>query len=332
VLLKPETYPNNYFGGTTMAHDLELTLMLADYHRTRPLLNGEVTARGIKLQPRRAETGEACMRPVYEEFDIAEMSLSWYMMARCRNEPVIALPIFPLRMQIHPYIFCSAASGIETPEDLKGKKIGMDEYRLTVGLWARGILREYHGVRPEECQWFTSAPERAGYQPPAGVNITVVDEPTEALLLRGEIDALIPPNIVPSFRAKDPRIRRVFKDPRATVNEYYRKTRIFPITHTLVVRQSLFDAHPWLVSSLLNAFTEAEKVCRKSYDYAKRSAFPSAVLILEEEEEVFGDNPWAHGLTPENQVVLEKFVQYAEEQAYIPYRPKINDLFAPVGR
>ncbi|HEX9270828.1 MAG TPA: hypothetical protein VGA01_01300 [Candidatus Binatia bacterium] len=314
-----------------MATDLELSLMLADYHRTRPLLNGEVSARGIKLQPRRAESGEACMRPVYEEFDIAEMSLSWYTMARCRKEPVIALPIFPLRMQIHPYIFCAASSGIEGPEDLKGKKIGMDEYRLTVGLWARGILREYYGVRPEECEWFTSAPERAGYQPPADVNITVVDEPTEALLLRGEIDALIPPNIVPSFRAKDPRIRRLFKDPRTTVNEYFSKTKIFPITHTLVVRQSLFDEHPWLVSSLLNAFTEAEKACRKSYDYAKRSAFPSAVLILEEEEEVFGKDPWAHGLTPQNQVVLDKFVQYAEEQGYIPYRPQLSELFAPVG-
>ena len=206
-----------------MAKEVELTLMLADYHRTRPLLSGEVTVDGVKLKPQRAVPGEACMRPVYEEFDIAEMSLSWYMMARCRNEPVIALPIFPLRMQIHPYIFCGTASGIERPEDLKGKKIGMDEYRLTVGLWARGILREYYGVRPEECEWFTSAPERAGYQPPAGVNITVVDEPTEALLLRGEIDALIPPNIVPSFRAKDPRIRRVFKDPRTTVTEYFRQ-------------------------------------------------------------------------------------------------------------
>ncbi len=162
-----------------MARDLELTLMLADYHRTRPLLSGEVTADGIHLQPRRAESGEACMRPVYEEFDIAEMSLSWYMMARCRKEPVIALPIFPLRMQIHPYLFCSASSAIERPEDLKGKKIGMDEYRLTVGLWARGILREHYGLRPEECEWFTSAPERAGYQPPAGVKITVVDEPIE---------------------------------------------------------------------------------------------------------------------------------------------------------
>ncbi|HSE88870.1 MAG TPA: hypothetical protein VLJ79_21815 [Candidatus Binatia bacterium] len=315
-----------------MPTDLELSLMLADYHRTRPLLSGEVAVEGIRLKPQRAVPGEACMRPVYEEFDIAEMSLSWYMMSRCRNEPVIALPIFPLRMQIHPYIFCGASSGIEGPEDLKGKKIGMDEYRLTVGLWARGILQEYYGVRPEDCEWFTSEPERAGYQPPAGVNITVADEPTEALLLRGELDALIPPNIVPSFRTKDPRIRRVFKDIRSTVNDYFHKTKIFPITHTLVVRQSLFDQHPWIVSSLLNAFGEAEKFCRKSYDYAKRLAFPSAVLILEEEEEVFGDNPWEHGLTPENQVVLEKFVQYAEEQGYISYRPKLNDLFAPVGR
>ncbi|HEX6437026.1 MAG TPA: hypothetical protein VF182_07835 [Candidatus Binatia bacterium] len=314
-----------------MARDLELTLLLADYHRTRPILDGDVTARGIKLQPRRAETGEACMRPVYEEFDITEMSLSWYMMARCRKEPVIALPIFPLRMQIHPYIFCSPSSAIERPEDLKGKKIGMDQYRLTVGLWARGILQEDYGVSPEECEWFTSEREGAGYQPSPNVKITVTHQPAEAMLLKGEIDALIPPNIVPSFRAKDARIRRLFKDPRAIVNEYFRRTKIFPITHTLVVRQTLFDENPWLVSSLLDAFNEAEERCRKSYEYAKRLAFPSAVLILEEEEEVFGDNPWSHGLTAQNQVVLDKFVQYAHEQGYIPERPPLGELFAPLG-
>jgi 4,5-dihydroxyphthalate decarboxylase len=141
-----------------MAKDLELSLLLADYHRTRPLLSGEVTARGLKLNPRRAETGEACLRPVYEEFDIAEMSLSWYMMARCRKEPVIALPIFPLRMQIHPYIFCSSSSAVREPEDLKGKLIGMDQYRLTVGLWARGILQEYYGIKPADCMWVTAEP------------------------------------------------------------------------------------------------------------------------------------------------------------------------------
>jgi 4,5-dihydroxyphthalate decarboxylase len=316
-----------------MGSELELTLMLADYHRTRALLNGEVSAQGIKLVPSRAETGVACMRPVYEEFDIAEMSLSWYVMARSRNEPVIALPIFPLRMQIHPYIFCSASSGIERPEDLRGKRIGMDQYRLTVGLWARGILQEHYGVRPQDCRWYTSEPESpdAGFPIPGDVEITCANRSTESMLLAGEIDALIPPNIVPSFRDKDPRIRRVFKDIRAAVNEYFRQTGIFPITHTLVVRQELFEQKPWLVSSLLDAFTEAEKLCRKSYEYAKRSAFPSAVLILEEEEELFGADPWGHGLTPENRVVLEKFVQYAQEQGYIPNRPALSELFAPVG-
>ena len=316
-----------------MAQDLELSLLLADYHRTQPILSGAIAAKGIKFAPQQAIPGEACMRPVYEEFDIAEMSLSWYVMARARKEPVIALPIFPLRMQIHPYIFCSPSAGIERPEDLKGKKIGMDQYRLTVGLWARGILQEYHGVGPEDCQWFTSEPESedAGFQAPDGVNITLANQSTEQMLLRGELDALIPPNIVPSFRNRDPRIRRVFHDIRATVNEYFRQTRIFPITHTLVVRQELFDKQPWLVASLLKAFADMEEVCRKSYEYAKRSAFPSAVLILEEEEELFGGNPWGHGLTPENRVVLEKFVQYANEQGYIPNRPALSDLFAPVG-
>ena len=314
-----------------MAKDLELTLMLADYHRTRPLLSGEVTPRGVKLIPRTAIPGEACLRPVYEEFDIAEMSLSWYVMSRCRGEAVVALPIFPLRMQIHPYIFCGADSGIAGPEDLRGKKIGMDQYRLTVGLWARGILQEDHGVRPEECLWATAEPEGAGFQPPSGVSITVMNEPVEGALLRGEVDALIPPNIPPSFRAHDPRIRRVFADARETVNDYFRRTGIFPMTHTLVVGQRLLDENPWIVASLVDAFTEGEKLCRKAYDYAKRLALPSAVLILEEEEQVFGTNPWVHGLTTENQKVLEKFVQYAEEQGYIPFRPKLTDLFAPLG-
>lgn len=314
-----------------MARDLALTLMLADYHRTRPILSGEISAAGIKLDPKRAVPGEACLRPVYEEFDIAEMSLSWYMMARCRKEPVIALPIFPLRMFIHPYLFCSASSAIHGPQDLKGKRVGMDQYRLTVGLWARGILQEYYGVHPEEISWVTSEPEGAGFRPPQGVKIAVQNQDTAELLLRGEIDAVIPPNVPASFQPGDPRIRRVFQDSRAAVTEYFLKTAIFPITHTLVVREALLAKHPWIATSLVKAFDAAENLCRKSYAYPKRLAFPTAVLLLEEEERTFGKEPWAHGLTPGNQVVLEKFVQYAEEQGYIAYRPRLGDLFAPVG-
>jgi 4,5-dihydroxyphthalate decarboxylase len=310
---------------------LTLSFISAFNERVEPLMNGSVQAEGIELIPTYSHPAETFWRQLkFGEFDIAEMSLSWYVMARCRGEPVIALPIFPLRMQIHPYIFCRSSSGIERPEDLKGRKVGMDQYRLTVGLWARGILKEFYGVSPEECLWVTSEPEGAGFQPPRKVKIVVQSQPTEGLLLSGEIDALIPPNIPPSYRRGDPTIRRVFKDTRASVNQYFRTTSIFPITHTLVARQRLVDQNPWIVSSLLNAFDEAEKLCHKSYDYAKRLAFPSAVLILEEEEALFGKNPWAHGMTTENNNVLEKFIEYAEDQGYISYRPKVADLFAPL--
>jgi len=314
-----------------MAREINLTLMLADYHRTQPILSGDVAAEGIKFIPRPAVPGEACLRPVYEEFDIAEMSLSWYTMARCRGEPVIALPVFPMRMFIHPYIFCSSSTTIHAPEELKDKRVGMDQYRLTVGLWARGILKEFYGVRPEEILWFTSEPEGAGFQLPEDVRLTVKAENVESLLLKDEIDALIAPNVPASFRAGDPRIRRVFKDCRTQVTEYFRKTKIFPITHTVVLRESLVAEHPWIVNSLVNAFAEAEKACRKAYEYPKRLALPSAVLIIEEEEEAFGKDPFQHGLTPQNRIVLEKFLEYAEEQGYISYRPRLTELFAPVG-
>ncbi len=136
----------------------------------------------------------------------------------------------------------------------------------------------------------------------------------------------------PSFPcAGDPRIKRVFRDCRAEVVKYFRRTKIFPITHTVVLRESLVAEHPWIVSSLVNAFVEAEKACRHAYEYPKRLALPSAVLIVEEEEQAFGKDPFQHGLTLQNQVVLEKFLQYAEEQGYISYRPALSHLFAPVG-
>lgn len=122
--------------------DLELSLMVVDYDRTKALATGEVRVDGVSLKVFPPPTqGAACYKPVYEMFDVVEMSLSWYVMARCRGEPLIALPIFPLRMFIQPYIFCSPNSAIEAPEDLMGKRVGMEQYRFTVGLWAREFLK-----------------------------------------------------------------------------------------------------------------------------------------------------------------------------------------------
>jgi 4,5-dihydroxyphthalate decarboxylase len=313
-----------------MSVDLELKFSIADYHRTRPLMNGSVKVDGVKPSFYAAAPGEACLRPVYEEYDVAEMSLSWYVMARARNEPVYALPVFPLRMFIHAYIYCGAKSAIRQPRDLIGKRVGMDLYRLTVGLWARGILQERHGVAPSQIDWFTSEAEGAGFEVPANVKVTVANENIEEMLLRGDIDALISPNVPNSFRAGDPRIRRLFEPCRPAVEQYFADTGIFPITHTVVVREELLRREPWIAASVIKAFNAADAVCRKEYDYPKRLSFPTAVLLLEEEAQRFGGNPWQNGLPP-NAHTLTKFMEYAASQGYTERVLRLEETFWPAA-
>lgn len=307
-----------------------LSLMTTDYHRTHALFTGAVSIHGAELKvcPPPVQ-GDACYKPVYEQFDFAEMSLSWYLMARCRGEPLIALPIFPLRMFIQPYLFCREPSAIQKAEDLHGKRIGIQQYRITVGLWARGILQEHHGVDYRKLRWLTTEPEGAGFVMPGSAKVELRDGNLATLLANGELDALLLPNVAKSFRGGDPRIRRVFTDCRAAVEKYFQATGIFPITHTLVTHERQLAKHPWLCAELVRAFNEADRRCQVEYDYPKRFSFPTAVLFLEEEEKCFGKNPWIHGLEP-NRVVLEKFVDYAQDQGYIDSRPKLEDIFAPV--
>ena len=309
-----------------MPRDLELTFSVADYHRTRPLLNGDVTIEGINLKPHETARGVACMRPVYEEFDVAEMSLTLYVMARSRGEPVYALPIFPQRLFIQPLVFTSPASNIREPGDLKGKRVGIPLYRLTVGLWARGILEEHYGVSPDQIHWITSEPEGSEYDVPAEVKLTQGEADAEELLLKGEIDALITPNVPKSYRAGDARIRRLFHECRESITEYFQKTRMFPITHTLVVREEWLEKEPWIVAKLVEAFGVANRHSWNEYEYPKRLSFPTAVLMLEEEESAFGKDPWQHGLEP-NRFVLEKFMEYAVAQGYIPKRLDMGEAF-----
>jgi 4,5-dihydroxyphthalate decarboxylase len=312
--------------------NLDMSLMVAHYDRTHSFFSGEVSIAGVDLKvfPPPSQ-GAACYKPVYEMFDVVEMSLSWYVMARCRGEPLIALPIFPLRMFIQPYIYCTIKSNITAPADLKGKTVGMEQYRFTVGLWARGILKEHHGIRPSDIRWVTGDHEGAGFRFPRDVNVRLQDNDVESLLLNGNIDALISANVPKSYRAGDPQIIRVFRDCRLAVHEYFEKTGIFPITHTLVMKESLHRNCPWIVDRLGAAFDDADRLCRQKYQYPKRFSFPTAVLFLEEEELRFGKNPWIHGLEP-NRVILDKFVEYAEDQGYISFRPRVDELFAQPER
>ena len=329
------------------ARDLPLTIAFGDYDRTRPLLDGRVCVKGVQPTFITAWIGHFCTRPVYEEYDVAEMSLSWYIAARCRGEPVIALPIFPLRMPVLAYVFCRSDAQFKEPKDLIGKRIGVPGYRYTVNLWLRGILQDHYGVKPQDLQWVTCEPERAGYIAPAGISISLREnkpsisgrgreddafspEVLQDMLLSGEVDAIFSPELLPGIKSGDGRLRSLFPNVEAEFESYVRSSGVMPITHTMVIGEELYRKEPWIADSLLQAFTAAQTMTDEAASEPKYLSSPGSVFLLERQRKVYGATPYAHGLSP-NRKVLETFVRYAHEQGYIDRSPTIESLFAREG-
>lgn len=310
---------------------LPVTLAIADYDRTRPLLDGRVKPAGIDLKTTVGSIPEFCLVPVYEQYDFAEMSLSWYLMAHCRNEPVVALPFFPLRMPVHAYMYCRADAPYVHPLDLAGKRIGTKRYRSTINVWLRGILQEYHGLRPRDFTWITPAEEGGGFVIPDDVSVTVRPgemSDIEDMLFKGEVDALFTPVLPDAVLRGDPRIRRLYPDCRAVSRAYAKQTGFFPMTHTVVMSKRLWEKEPWAAERLFSALSEAQRQCMDFYHAdPKHAAFCEMVYMLEEEQALYGADPWAQGVAA-NRAALETFVRYANEQGYIPRKPPLDEVFA----
>jgi 4,5-dihydroxyphthalate decarboxylase len=311
------------------ASDLTLRLAIAEYDRTRPIIDGRVKAAGIRLDVDCAWIGDFCNFPVYERYDVAEMSFSWYVAARMRGEPVIALPVFPLRMAVHGYFFCRTDAPFTSPRDLVAKRIASTGYRYTVNLWLRGIMKDRYGVSPEQLRWFTNESEGAGFEVPPGIDVTIVkDKLPDQMLFDGEVDAVMGAVIPASFERGDPRIRRIFPDTRAEMRKYVAEVGFMPVTHVIVMKDMLAKEQPWVAESLVHAFREAQRVCDELHVEPKRHSHPESVFILEEQRKAYGDDVWKQGFEP-NLAVIETFVRYAHEQGYIARRPKLEELFVP---
>jgi len=305
-----------------------VTLALADYDRTRPLIDGKVKPKGMSLQTNTAWIGDFCVRPVYEEYNAAEMSLSWYVMARLRGDPVVALPVFPLRMPVLAYVFVREDSPYTKPQDLAGKRIGTMLYRITVNLWLRGIFEEQYGVSPNDVNWIiTSKEEGAGFVAPPGLKLSKrTDATEEELLERGEVDAIFVPELPEKFVAGNSGFRRLFPDTQSEMQALVRRLGHMPITHTVVMNKSLADREPWIARNLTQALIESQDYCDEYLSHPKRVSMPDAVFILEQQRAMHGPKPYIHGLEP-NRKVLETFVRYAHRQGYIPRVPALEELF-----
>jgi 4,5-dihydroxyphthalate decarboxylase len=319
---------------------LRLTLACWDYDRTHALSDGSVRAEGIDLNCLNLHVEETFFRMLRNrEFDVAEMSLSSYAMSIARDQPAfIAIPVFPSRFFRHSCIFVSAKSAIRTPADLIGKRIGTPEYQMTAPVWIRGILQDDYGVDPASVEYFTGGEEEPGRDEklkldlPSRFKITRIG-PTQTLtrmIADGEIDAMHTARIPSTFRTRPDSVKRLFDNHVEVERAYYRKTGIFPIMHTVVIRRDVYRANPWVAQSLLKAFTEAKrKVYENLYTTsALITMLPWQIAQVEQVREEMGDDWWPYGFAA-NRTVLDTFLRYHHEQGLSKRRLQPEELFAP---
>jgi len=306
-----------------------IDIAFADYDRTRPLIDGRVKAKGLELRATNKWVGDFCTRPVYEEFDAAEISLSWYVAARDRGEPCIAIPIFPLRDPILAFVYTRADSPITRPSDLVGKRIGLEGFRYTINLVLRGIFKDHYGLAPEQVTWISSEAELNDYVPPANIKLELRKGKSAPQKLKdGEVDAIFAPRVPREFQNREPWIRRLFPDCQAEVQRLVKKLGYIPVSHTIVMKQALAAREPWVAISLYNAFVEAQKAADECCWIEKMTSYVDSMFILEQQKAAYGDDPFRHGFAP-NRKAMEDFIRYAHEQNYISRRLTPEELFVP---
>ncbi len=325
--------------------NISLTVACGPYDRTEALRTGAVQVEGIDLTYLAIQSPPEIFNRMIEKdsFDVAEMSVSLYMTRRSQNDfPYVALPIFPSRVFRHGFIFVNTNAGIKTPKDLEGKRGGVPEYRQTAAVWIRGILSREYGVDLDRVHWLeggVNAPRkpdtvmdlRPEEQAKLGsIGLIPEAETHSDMLAKGGIDALIGARR-PFSLGTGPSVARLFPNYREVEREYYRKTGIFPIMHTLVMRESLYKEKPWIAESLFKAFeaSKAWSLQQMRFSGAMRYMLPWLYDDIDELDDLFGADPWPYGVEP-NRVTLETLLQFLVEQRLGARPVPIDDLFAKI--
>ena len=317
---------------------IHLTLACEDYDRTRPLKDGLIKPEGIELNYLVLSVEEIFWRMMkYEEFDASELSMGAFLTAAARgHRPFMAIPVFPSRTFRHRCIFVNAASGIERPEGLRGKRMGVPEYSMTAAVWLRGLFQHEYGVPPEEIYWVQAGEEHPGrkdrvdFEMPAGVRMESRPDTTlNAMIDSGEIDAMMSPRMPTCFINGSPRVRRLFPNYKQAEMVYFRKTGLFPIMHVMVIRRAIYDAHPWVAQNLYKAFCEAKDLCmRELYDTnVLRVSLPWTAAEYEETRALMTADYWPYGIAS-NRANLETLHSYLYEQGLIKQKLNLDELFA----
>jgi len=322
---------------------LRLSIAVGDYDRTRPLADGTVRIDGVDPVLLLLSPEEIFFRAMrHSDFDVCEISLSSFVLRTARGDnPYVGIPVFPSRAFRHACIVVRSDRGIETPADLKGRRIGTPEYQLTACVWARALLEDEFGVKPSDIIWVRGGMDQPGrveklvFKPPRGVRIENVprNRTLNDLLEGGEIDGIIGPRLPAAFERNHPDLRWLFRDPARAAAEYYGRTGIFPIMHVVAIRRVLAEAHPWLPATLCKAFEQARlaALAHLADTSAYKVMLPFAAEQLRGARELLGAEFWSYGLNEANRKVLETFLAHHHAQGLSPRRVDVEELFHPAS-
>lgn len=319
---------------------LRMTLACWNYDRTWALIDGRVEPEGIDLNFLNFPVEETFFRMLrHREFEVAEMSLSSYCVSLFTKEkPFIAIPVFPSRFFRHSCIYINADSGVKGPKDLIGKRVGNPEYQMTAPVWIRGILADEFGVPVNSVTYHTGGEEEPGrpeklkldLSPDIRVERIGATQTLSGMLERGEIDALYTARMPSSFQRSPGKVKRLFEDYVPVEKEYFHRTKIFPIMHTVVIKRSVYEKNPWVAQSLYKAFYRAQQ---QTYEDLFQTAalkfmLPWLIAHVEDTRKEMGRDFWPYGFEA-NKDTLKTFLRYSHEQGLSKELLTPEQLFAP---
>jgi len=316
---------------------LKLTVACGDYEIVRALREGTVQADGIELI---MLTGMGSRERHWRmarktEFDVCEINIGGFYMERAglsenSGEALTAIPVFLHRRFRHGFVFVNANSGIETPKDLIGKKIGGTNFQPASNIWMRGILEQYYGVPHKQCTWVVERSEDVEFDRPKDLRIEMIppEKRLDVMLAEGEIPAMLSPDIPKLFLQGDKRIVRLFPNYKEIEAEFFKDTGIFPIMHVTVIKQDIVDKYPWVATNLTKAFEEAKALAYRHIANPRTTPLAWVRTLWEEQLELLGSDPWEYGLTERNRKNLETVLRYCHQQGLIRRMMKLDELFA----
>ena len=320
---------------------MDLSIALERYDRHFPFFDGTAQPpQGVNLKVLQVGQSAAARdgkdrhgRMLEGEFDLAEFSMSTYLMAIDRNLPITGVPVFPRRLFSAGLIFVRAGSPLRSPTELRGKRVAIRSFQTTLSMLAKGDLKFEYGVPWEEIHWLLEAEEKIEFEPKPGTTIEMLPTGSDVglLLEEGRADAVIKPHPPRSITSGQVSLRRLFADPDAEEARYFKKYGYFPIMHILAIRKELAEREPWLPGAMMEMYERARAIAADYFSDPNWSSLAFGRRYYEREKALFGTDIWPTGLAA-NRKNLERFMMYSRDQGLIRGDFAVDDLFAPAVR